>query len=67
MKRGWRRLLAGGLIGAAASMLLGGRRGSLAMEKKLRRQAGPLFRSFLGLLAKEGLGERWLFLRRRVK
>lgn len=67
MNRGWRRLLAGGLIGAVASMLLGRRRGSLVMEKKIRRQVGPIFRSFLGLLTKEGLGQGLLFLRRRLR
>ncbi|NLW59888.1 MAG: hypothetical protein GX073_06045 [Firmicutes bacterium] len=67
MNRRWRRLLAGGIIGAAASMLLGRRRGSPAMERKLRRQVRPIFRSVLGLLTKEGLGQSLLFLRRRVK
>ncbi len=66
MNRRWRRLLAGGIIGAAASMFLGRRRGSAAMEKKLRRQVGPMFRSFLGALMRGGLGQR-LSLRRRVR
>ncbi|HHT48378.1 MAG TPA: hypothetical protein GXZ98_03680 [Firmicutes bacterium] len=69
MNRRWRRLLTGGLIGAAVSMLMGrGRkRTALSMEKRLRRQVGPMVRSFLGAFAKEGLGQKLFFLRRRVK
>lgn len=69
MNRRLRHLLTGGLIGAAASVLMrmGRKKGKMVGRRNMLQRMGPSLQSFIGELSKEGLWRKILPLRRRLK
>lgn len=69
MFRGWRRLLAGGLLGAVVSLMVdrNRQRRKAVGRSSLLRWMGPFLSVFLGEMGKEGIWRKLLPLRRRMR
>ena len=68
MNRRLRRLLTGGLLGAAASFMMGRRKqGARGNRRNDRQLMGPMFLSFLNTIRKAGWWQKFFPLKRRIR
>ena len=64
MNRRLRRLLTGGLLGAAVRLIMGRRKqGIMGQRRNGQQQMGSMFHNFLNTMRKEG----WFLSKRRIR